>query len=162
MDDLEEPILELRKLLATGQLDAALELSHLLCERDPKNSVVNYLAACARDAQGREEEAVQFYEEAIEIGLEGEDLRGALLGLGSTCRNVGRIHQSYRTLRRGLELFPDGTEFRAFLGLALYTAGKHKESVSLFLQLIAETTADPHLQRYQRALLHYASDPDAK
>jgi hypothetical protein len=50
MDDLEEPILELRKLLATGQLDAALELSHLHCERDPKNPVVNYLAACARDA----------------------------------------------------------------------------------------------------------------
>jgi tetratricopeptide (TPR) repeat protein len=161
-DDPKEQIAQLKGFLTAGEIESALELADSLHKSHPENVTITYLSAWARDANGAEEDAVVLYEAAIERGLGGEDLRSALLGLGSTYRHLGQIRKSYKALRRGIELFPDGTEFRAFLALTLYTAGRHKESVSLLLELLAETSNDQHLRRYQRALLHYAGDPDSE
>ena len=49
-----------------------------------------YDEACAFDRSGREAEAIPCYEEALELGLPDGLRRQALLGLGSSYRNVLR------------------------------------------------------------------------
>lgn len=85
---------------------------------------------------------------------------GALLGLGSTYRILGRYGQAVETLRRGVEEFPDDGSLRTFLAMALYNTDEHHEAMRLLLELTAATSRDPHVQQYRRAIEHYAKDLD--
>jgi tetratricopeptide (TPR) repeat protein len=102
------------------------------------------------------------YEKAFALGLSAENLRGALLGAGSTYRNLGRFDRSEEILRRGIQDYVDASEFAAFLALTLYCAGRFREAVSILLKLVADTTADVNIQGYTRALRYYAANPDAE
>ena len=102
------------------------------------------------------------YERAFALGLTGENLRGALLGAGSTYRNLGQFDRSEEMLRRGIQDYGDSSEFSAFLALTLYSAGRFREAISILLKLVADTAADVHIKRYDRALRYYAANPDAE
>lgn len=131
----------------------------LAAER-PDDPLVQYQAAWSHDVLGLESEAVPLYERALELGLEGEDRRGALLGLGSTYRTLGRYEDAERTLRRGREEFGSGGCFDVFLALALYNLGRHAEAMELLLRALAESSSDESIQRYRRAILFYADKLD--
>ena len=60
-----------------------------LAEICSNNAQVNYQCAWSFDVLGEEAKAVPYYEKAISLGLEDENLEGALLGLGSTYRTLG-------------------------------------------------------------------------
>ncbi|WP_280512914.1 tetratricopeptide repeat protein [Carnobacterium inhibens] len=55
---------------------------------------MNYQCAWSYDLLGEEKKAVPFYEQSIKLGLVGEDLEGAYVGLGSTYRTLGGIQKS--------------------------------------------------------------------
>ncbi len=76
-------------LRENGRAGEARELLLKLVAEKPDEPQVNYQCAWVHDLLGREHEAVPFYERAIEEGLTGEDLEGAMLGLGSTYRALG-------------------------------------------------------------------------
>lgn len=86
--------------------------------------------------------------------------RGALLGLGSSYRCVGRHTEAEATLRRGTAEYADGAEFAAFLALTLHNLGRHSEAIGLLLRLLADSSADERIRRYSRALRYYAERPD--
>ncbi|WP_312029534.1 tetratricopeptide repeat protein [Paenibacillus sedimenti] len=67
---------------------------------------INFQTAVAHDNSGLGQEAIPYYERAIEQGLSGPDLERALLGLGSIYRYLGYYQQAEATLRRGVEEFP--------------------------------------------------------
>src|SRR5215203_741199 len=73
--------------------------------------------AFAHDTAGQETEAIPEYRAAIEAGLEDDELLGALLGLGSSLRNVGELEESARVLRQGVTRFPDHAALRVYLAL---------------------------------------------
>ena len=73
---------------------------------------------------------------------------------------LGEYEQSCRTLREGLERFPADRALSAFLALTLYNLGEHRESTSILLNHLAETTADASLRAYGRALGFYADHLD--
>ncbi|MFF8609868.1 tetratricopeptide repeat protein [Streptomyces sp. NPDC015346] len=133
-----------------------------LSARYPDDAEVAYQTAWAHDVLGLEAEAVPFYERALDgtgaPALSTEDRRGALLGLGSTYRVLGRYEQAVATLRRGTEEFPDDGALRAFLAMALFNTGDHHESARLLLNLLAATSDDPYVRRYRPAIEHYARD----
>jgi tetratricopeptide (TPR) repeat protein len=131
-----------------------------LHKADPRDAKLNYELACTYDAQGMEEAAIPHYEFAMESGLEGEDLRGALLGLGSSYRCVEQYADSVRTLQRGIDLFPDAEELKVFLALSLYNLGQHRDAMTLLLKHIAQYSAEPATKRYRAAIAHYAAQPD--
>ena len=60
-----------------------------------------YDEACAHDRAGREEEAIPCYEEALTLGLEDPLRQQALLGLGSSYRNVLMLFPSFGCEARG-------------------------------------------------------------
>ncbi|WP_049578744.1 tetratricopeptide repeat protein [Streptomyces sp. SBT349] len=128
----------------------------------PQDPEVAYQTAWVHDRLGLEAEAVPFYERALAApGLSDEDRLGALLGLGSTYRTLGRHAEAVATLRSGAAEFPGDGALRTFLAMALYNTGEHHEAMRLLLTLLADTSTDPEIRSYREAIEMYARDLDA-
>jgi tetratricopeptide (TPR) repeat protein len=153
---------KIRDALAKKEYSLAQTLADAWLKQEPQVAIAHYLAAWARDAQGLEADALVHYEKALGLGLNGEDLRRALLGAGSTYRNCGRLDRSEDLLRRGIQDYGDVSEFSAFLALTLYSAGRSREAISLLLKLLADTTSDVHIKQFERALKYYAANPEVE
>ncbi len=159
-DRLKAAIKRAASLRRESKYTEALAILLDLYMAHPRDPQLNYELASTYDPQGMEEEAIPHYEFAVENGLEGEDLRGALLGLGSSYRCTGRVRDAVRTLEKGIARFPEAPEFKVFMALSLYNLGRHRESVQLLLAHIAEFTKEPATRQYSAALAHYAAAPD--
>jgi tetratricopeptide (TPR) repeat protein len=147
-------------LRTEGQHTEALAILLDLYNSQPDSAKVNYELACTYDHQGVEDEAIGFYEHAIQCGLAGDDLRGALLGLGSSYRCVERFGDAARVLHKGAAEFPDAREFEIFLALTKYNMGDHAEAMRLLLSHIAECTGDAGTGKFKRAISYYAEHLD--
>ena len=111
-----------------------------------------YASACAHDGRGEEAEASPDYERALALGLARDERWQALLGLGSSLRNVGRHDESVRVLRAAVAEFPDQAALRAFLALALHSHGEGREALVTLLDL---TLQHAPIGPYARALGQY-------
>ncbi|MFJ6696440.1 tetratricopeptide repeat protein [Streptomyces sp. NPDC091272] len=131
-----------------------------LGERFPEDAEIAYQSAWAHDRLGLEAQAVPFYEKALAGELSATDRRGALLGLGSTYRVLGRYEEAVRTLRTGRDEFPADGALRTFLAMALYNVGQAHEGMQLLLHLLAETSEDAGVRQYRAAIGYYAKDLD--
>ena len=140
-----------------GQIDHVLDLLKKFDERFPKVAEINYQIAWTCDVLGKEAEALPYYEKAVALGLSENELAGALIGLGSTLRSLGHYDRAIKVLRSALAQFPDNREFEVFLAMALHGAGQNTEAMKLLLTTIADTTEDPGLTTYQRAIRFHAS-----
>ena len=145
-----------------GKIEEALQLLLELHAADPTEAVVALECASTYDNLGQEAEAIPLYEKAIGLGLVGDDLRGAHLGLGSSYRWLGDYRKAIEVLGRGKELFPAAREFDAFLAMALYNTGQSREAISTLLKLLAATTEDLTLLQYKPAILYYADRLDER
>lgn len=143
-------------LRQNGQVDELVGL----CRRYPDDARLHLQCAWAHDKLGLEREAVPFYKRALSLGLEDDDLRNALLGLGSTYRTLGEYDQAAETLARGVETFPDDRGMAVFHAMALYNHGEAKKACETLLTLLLETTADPAVLGYREAIETYAADLD--
>jgi len=160
---IEEHVAEAVRLRESGDLAAARQLlTALLADEDSRHSLANYHLAWTLDRMGLETDAVPHYERAIAAGLDSEDLRGALLGLGSTYRVNGRDADAVQTLAGGVAQFPDDGAMRAFYALALHSAGDHTRATQEFLRVILASNADPQIARYRNALTEYMEHPDER
>jgi len=147
-------ILEAR---AYGQFKAILPRLKALDARHPNVAEINYQLAWTHDTLGHHAEALPHYEKAIALGLPPNELSGAFVGLGNTLRALGQPARAAEVLRSAKLQFPDNREFDAFLALALHDEGKHAEALALMVELLCDTTDDPGLTAYQRALRHAAA-----
>jgi tetratricopeptide (TPR) repeat protein len=143
-----------------GSYAEAQRVLDALLAAAPEHALVAYHYAWLHDAQGQERATVPWYERAIRLGLRDEDLRGALLGLGSTYRALGEYARAVAVLEQGREHFSDGREFEVFLALARYNLGESRAAVALLLRTLLDTTSDPHIRAYERALRFYAAHLD--
>ena len=113
--------------------------------------------AWEHDSAGREAEAVVEYRAAFEAGIDDEDLPGALLGFGSTLRNVGELEESERVLREAVTRFPDNAALRVFLALTRWErddkGGAWRELVEALFRADA-----PGMARYERAIRGYSAE----
>ncbi len=141
---------------AHGQSEEILPRLKSLDGRHPNAAEINYQLAWTLNVPGRPADALPYYEKAIALGLPPNELSGALPGLGSTLRNLGRLDRSAEVLRSGQAQFPDNREFDVFLALTLHRQGRSGEALKLVLETLCDTTDDPGLTAYQRALRHEA------
>jgi tetratricopeptide (TPR) repeat protein len=119
---------------------------------------VEYERAAECDRAGLEEEAIPHYEAALRLGLDAELLPGALLGLGSSLRNVGRYADAVAVLSDARGRFPDDAALTLFHGLALASAGRCDEAFASVFRLAATRIDTPEVVRYRRALEEYAAE----
>lgn len=157
----DELLADAVRLRTGGRPEEARERLLALTARFPEDAEIAYQTAWAHDVLDLEAEAVAYYERCLSVGHLGEeDRRGALLGLGSTYRVLGRYGQAVETLRQGVAEFPDDGALHTFLAMALYNTGEHHEAMGLLLRLVASTSEDPYVRRYRAAIEHYASGLD--
>jgi hypothetical protein len=124
---------------------------------NPEDAVSQVRAAYACDPEGREQEAVLFYDAAAGLGVPDEFEPEFSLGHGSTLRNVGRLEDSERVLRGLIGRYPAYQAAYAFLALTLQEAGRSSEAVAELIALLLRPSGDDRsLARYSRALNFYA------
>ena len=142
---------------AHGQSEEIIPRLKSLDERHPNVAEINYQLAWSCDVLSRAADALPYYEKAIALGLPPNELSGALLGLGNILRALGQPVRATDVLRSGKAQFPENREFDVFLALALHDLGRHAEAMQLLLETLCETTEDPGLTTYQRAIRHAAA-----
>ena len=157
---MQERLAEAIRLREVGQLEGSRHMLLELLAGAPDDPQINYQCAWVHDAAGLERDAVRFYERAIEQGLSGTDLEGALLGLGSTYRCLGKYAEAVATFQRGIASFPENRALQVFLAMALYNIGRHADAMEILLRNLVETSSDHTIARYKRAILHYADKLD--
>ena len=139
---------------AFGQFNQLLPRLKVLDERYPNVAEIIFQIAWTCETLGRHTEALPAYEKAIALGLPPHELSGAYLGLGNTLRALGQVGKAAHIFRTGKLQFPDNREFDAFLSLALHDQGHTTEALKLALETLCDTTSDPGLTAYGRALRH--------
>ena len=105
-----------------------------------------YQQACAHDRAGEEAAAIPHYERALELGLPLVERRGALVGLGSSLRNVGRYVDAVGVLRSAAAEYPDDAALAAFFALALYSEGHPRDAVRTLLDVAIRHAPVGHSQ----------------
>lgn len=122
--------------------------------RHPNVAEIAYQIAWTCDTLGQPADALPYYEKAVALGLSPNELSGALLGLGATLRTLGELDRSAEILRSGKLQFPKNREFDVFLALTLHLQGQHTQALQTVIETLCDTTDDPGLTTYQRAIRH--------
>jgi tetratricopeptide (TPR) repeat protein len=104
------------------------------------------------DSGGDEHGAVVEYERALETGVPDDLLAKALLGYGSTLRNVGRNEDSVRVLEDAVRRFPEHQALPVFLSFSLWTAGRRGEALAVLARRLGDGSG------YERSIGAYADD----
>jgi tetratricopeptide (TPR) repeat protein len=154
---------ELKKAITyrtEGKLQESNELLVRLVKDSPDDPFTYYQCAWSFDVLGKEREAVPYYEKAIELGLAGEDLEGAHLGLGSTYRTLGNYEKSREVFEKGLEHFPHNKALLVFYSMTLYNLKEHHQAMEKLLTCLVESTNDPNILQYKKAIRFYADKLD--
>lgn len=124
----------------------------LLAEHPDAGALAPFELAGVHDSLGLEEEAVPLYRQALAEGLDQAHTARAHIQLASTLRNLGRLDEAIALLREPGGADADGSR-RAFLALALHSAGRHDEALREALEALI-----PTLPRYHRSLSGYAAE----
>jgi cyanophycin synthetase len=154
--ELETAIALGESLIDDERYQEAIDHFSRLAGEYPGNQYIVLHLAGAYDSAGREEEAVAPYRDALAAGLsESEDLR-ARIQLASTLRNVGEHAESVQILAQICAENPRHRAARAFLALALTSAGHADQAVYELLDLLVSNPGP--LEAYHRSLRGYADD----
>ena len=112
-------------------------------------------AAYACDKDGRETDAIVHYERAWMLGVPEDKRRRFLVGFGSTLRNVGRADDAVAVLSDAVAAYPDYPALRAFLALALHSAGHPRAALAAMLGVALDVDPGGRFDGYERALVEY-------
>ncbi|SFI50732.1 Tetratricopeptide repeat-containing protein [Paenibacillus sp. UNC496MF] len=143
-----------------GEPEAAKRVLEQLVEEEPGNAEAWYQLAWVHDVMELEREAVPHYERALRCGLAGDDRAGALLGLGSTLRTLGRYEQSLDLFDEAVREYPGRREFQTFRAMTLHNLNRHAEAMAILLSQLAETSGDSGIAAYGKAIGFYADKLD--
>lgn len=157
---IEETIARAKKLRQEDELEASQELLLDLLNKHPKDPRVLYEIGGSYDVLGEEKQAIPYYQKAIKMGLNGEDLQECFVCLGSSQRNIGNFEEAIEILEKAVDEYPDNNSGKTFLALAYYSEGREDEAVKLLLELLLETTNDKNILAYADPLDYYKDNLD--
>jgi tetratricopeptide (TPR) repeat protein len=149
-----------KDLRHADELDASQSLLLELLNYFPGDPEVLFEVGGSYDVMGDEAEAVPYYEQAIEKGLEGSQLQECMVCLGSSYRNLGDIDEAVEILQRAAQQFPENRSGQVFLALAHYSAGRYADAVGGLLDLLLKTSQDPDILAYADPLDYYKDNLD--
>lgn len=109
------------------------------------------------DSMGKEAEAIPHYEKALSIGLPSEKRCVAMLCLGSSYRNVGKLDKSKHILEQAIQEFPEHMGLRCFYALAQYSAGESGQAVGTLLDAILHMSPDT-VKPFSKGLTYYRKE----
>jgi tetratricopeptide (TPR) repeat protein len=133
--------------------DFRTRVDELAATLPARSGVAPFERACAFDSTGHPDQAVPLYRRAIELGLEGERRRRAVIQMSSSLRNLGHPEQCVALLEAERERTSDDLDdaVACVLALGLAELGREREGLALVIAALAA-----HLPRYQRSMANYA------
>jgi tetratricopeptide (TPR) repeat protein len=153
MNDFERAL----NLRRHGELNESNMILRKLVQVFPNDALINYHCAWSFDIIDQEKAAIPFYEKAISLGLNEDDLRGAYLGLGSTYRTIGEYIKSKDNFEKAMATFPNDNALKVFYAMTLYNLNEHSLSMEILLTLLADTSSDSNINRYREAIKFYSN-----
>lgn len=138
-------------------MQPTIEALRPLYEGHPENPRVLYEIGGAYDTDGQEETAVEFYEQALAHGLDGDILRRCYLQYGSTLRILGRFEESLDVFNRARRVFPYSPSLAAFQAMTMHAANRLNDAVATLLEAVAEHVTVPDIDPYKPAILGNAA-----
>ena len=153
-EPLEALIAAGRALEDEGRDDEAVAWFTRLAVQYPDDARVQFETGGAYDSAGHEAEAVTYYRRALALGLPEDALPKVAVQLGSSLRNIGEYAEAVAILEQAAARFPENHAVRAFLALALFSAGRQAEALAVMLRMTVETPG--FYERYHRSLRQYA------
>ncbi|MGM8214911.1 tetratricopeptide repeat protein [Bacillaceae bacterium W0354] len=151
---------EVIKLKKEGSLNQARELVIKLLENDKNNSKLLLQAGLLHDQLGYTPQAITYYKQALDSGLDNDNRKKALLCLGSSYRAVGLYEEAKETLEIGMSEYPHDNAFYIFFAMTLYNLDETDLAMEIILTKLLETTKDQSILDYKQALQFYASRLD--
>jgi hypothetical protein len=129
------------------------KMEQLVGELPPGNAVGAFERAGSLDSTGHSDLAIPLYRQALELGLQGQRRRRAVIQMASSLRNIGHASESVALLTAERERESDDLDdaVSATLALALVDVGREREAVS-----VAVTALSRHMTRYRRSMTNYA------
>ncbi|UFU00052.1 tetratricopeptide repeat protein [Radiobacillus kanasensis] len=124
----------------------------------PNSARAKFELANAYDFTGQENKAIPLYEDAISIGLDAEYEAYALLQLGSSLRNVGRIDDAIRILSDAEQRYSEFPSISMVLGMAMHDKNRNAEALGITLDVILRHVKTSDIVRYRVALENYIKD----
>ncbi len=125
----------------------------------PTSARVKFELANALDYCGQEMQAIPLYQEAIHMGGLSSDYEAyALLQLGSSLRNVGRVPEALAILGQAQREFPHLWSVSLFQALALHSSGRDADALKTVMLATLKYGESSDLERYRRALANYIGD----
>lgn len=158
--DKDETINRAKELRRQDELESSQELLLELLEEYPDDPLVLFEVGGSYDVMGWEDQAIPYYQQAIDAGLTGDALQECLICLGSSLRVVGEHEEAVEVLEEAVEEFPDNHSGRVFLALAYYSNGDYEAAVRTLLALLLETTRDEDILLYADPLDYYKDNLD--
>jgi len=156
MDDIQA-LIDAALALETGDDNqAVIDAFETLVTQYPDHPLVVFEMGGAYDSGGREADALRYYQQALELGLPEEKMASLHVQMGSTQRNLGRYQEAIQTLRAGVARYPENHGLRAFLALALYSAGQTGDALAEMIDMTLD--APDFYPKYRRSLRAYAAD----
>ncbi len=159
--DWEERLSDLWASINDHSEEHFLARMEALADELPSGSpVAAFERASSLDSTGHSDLAVPLYGQALELGLQGERRRRAVIQMASSLRSIGRAPKSVALLTAERDAGSDDLDdaVSAFLALCLVDVGREREAVALALSALSG-----HLTRYRQSLANYAqqiSDQD--
>ncbi len=118
----------------------------------PGDVAAQLAAAAACDRAGDPATAIRYYERARDLGVPVADLRRFTVGFGSTLRSLGRTDDAVAILGEAAAADPDYAPYRAFLALALLSAGQPRAAVATMLGVALDVAPPGALDGFAPAL----------
>jgi tetratricopeptide (TPR) repeat protein len=151
-DRLEAEIAAVYAARDRDDMQPTVDAFEAMLAADPGNPRLVYEVAGAYDTAGDEARAAGLYERALRDGLEGDARVRCLLQYGSTLRNLGRHVESIDLLQDAVHQYPDSVPLRIWLALSLHAGARSDRAVADLLDLAADLSTAPDLDRYRPAL----------
>ena len=125
----------------------------LVAELPADSAVAAFERAGSFDSTGHSDLAVPLYRRALELGLQGQRRRQAVIQMASSLRNLGQASESVALLMAERERASDDLDdaVSATLALALVDVGREREAVSVAVMALSH-----HMTRYRRSMANYA------
>jgi tetratricopeptide (TPR) repeat protein len=129
-----------------------------IVKKYPKSARAKFELANVYDYLGKEQEAIPLYEKAIQMGLTSEYEAYALLQLGSSLRNVGRVDDAIRILSDAEKRYPELPSITMFLGMAMHDSDRHSEALRTVLTAMLRHLKTSDIERYGIGINNYIKD----
>lgn len=147
-------------LRGEGKYEESRILLKKLLQDTAYSAKANLHIAWAFDNEGKETEAIEHYKLALKGPVSSGEQFEILFGLACTYRSLGEYDLALGYFEEVFSTFPDVIEVKPFYAMCLYNLGRHKDAVSLLLELLVNTTNADSIKDYQKAILLYAKDLD--